>query len=96
MTRKVDRAKETRRQQSLASILVAQNNLLLMVDKCAELEGLSRAQVGGHPRGEPIIKRADQSRQVLKGALSALAQARQACHLIDVTVEVPDQEVSHG
>lgn len=96
MERQVDRERQARRRRAGASISVAHGSLLALIEKCAELETLTRAEVGGHPRGEEIIKRAAQSRQVMKGALADLAQAQTACQAIDVTVAVPDPEHPYG
>lgn len=92
MSRKVDPAKQARRRRALDSILFAQNDLISLVEKCGDLETATRAEVAGHPIGDEIVTRATLSRVALEGSLAALAQARQACAGIDVTVEVPDSE----
>ncbi|WOQ16718.1 hypothetical protein [Raineyella sp. W15-4] len=96
MARTVDPAKRARRQRALDSILFAQNDLISLVEKCGDLEAGARAEVGGHPIGDEIVARAALSRGALEGSLAAVAQARQACAMIDVTVEVPDEEERSG
>lgn len=92
MARRVDPALAERRRRAIASILLALNNINDMVDKCAELESRTRAEVGGHRIGEVIIDKTVRAQGSLQGARTALSQAQQACHGIDVTVEVPDEE----